>query len=154
MIKIVNGNLLDAKEDIIGHQTNASGGFGSGIAGQIKVKYPVVYRDFIYWYTMFESDQLLGKCQIVKLPNESSKYVANLYGQLNYGSNKGVVYTNYDALKSALTFLKEYAVLNELSVALPVFLGCGLANGSWDTVYKMIEEIFEDYDVVLYKYNG
>lgn len=32
--------------------------------------------------------------------------------------------------------------------------GCGIANGDWKIVYKIIEEVFRDYDVTLYKLGG
>ncbi|WP_411668007.1 hypothetical protein [Bacillus subtilis] len=39
MIKIIQGDLLEAKENIIAHQVNCKGVMGSGIALQIKKKY-------------------------------------------------------------------------------------------------------------------
>ena len=29
--------------------------------------------------------------------------------------------------------------------------GCGIANGDWKIVYKIIEEVFSDSEVVLYE---
>ena len=43
MIKIVEGNLLKAKERYICHQTNCKGMMNSGVALQIKNKYPKAY---------------------------------------------------------------------------------------------------------------
>ena len=31
MLKVIDGDLLDAKEDIIGHQVNCQGVMGSGV---------------------------------------------------------------------------------------------------------------------------
>ena len=39
-MEIIEGNLLEAPERIIVHQTNCMGVMGSGIAKQIKAKYP------------------------------------------------------------------------------------------------------------------
>lgn len=36
MIKIIQGDLLEAKENIIAHQVNCKGVMGSGVAKQIK----------------------------------------------------------------------------------------------------------------------
>lgn len=69
---------------------------------------------------------------------------------MNYGRQK-VRYTDYDALRSALVSLKRLAVDHDRTVALPWMIGCGLANGDWNVVYKIIEEVFEDYEVSLYK---
>jgi len=40
---------------------------------------------------------------------------------------------------------------NNLSIAIPYGIGCGLAGGKWDIVYDIIEEVFNDYDVVIYR---
>jgi hypothetical protein len=37
------------------------------------------------------------------------------------------------------------------SIALPYNLGCGLDGGDWIVVYKIIEEVFNDYDVTIYE---
>ncbi|RAP14807.1 hypothetical protein HS9_00130 [Bacillus velezensis] len=40
---------------------------------------------------------------------------------------------------------------NTRSITLPYGIGCGLAGGNWNDVNKMIESIFEDYEVTIYK---
>ncbi|MFP3389481.1 macro domain-containing protein [Brevibacillus sp. SIMBA_040] len=146
---IVNGDLLKASEDIIGHQVNCKGVMGSGVAKLIKEKYPEAfefYKDKCN--TTADKQELLGMCQLVECTN--GKTVANLFGQLKYGRGKEQ-YTDYSALESALLELKNRAMNINSSIALPFNIGCGLANGSWDVVSKMIEEIYSDYDVTLYK---
>lgn len=145
---MVNGDMLDAKEDLLGHQVNCQSVMGSGIAKLLKDKYPnllVEYKEYCSKHTT--PAELLGKCQIVKV---GSKQMANLFGQLNYGRQK-TLYTDYEALRTALVALKNYAVQNSLSVALPYNIGCGLANGDWQIVSGIIEEVFSDYEVTLYK---
>ncbi|WP_223260709.1 hypothetical protein [Bacillus sp. LNXM65] len=44
MIKTVDGNILEASEDIICHQVNCKGVMGAGLAKQIKSKYPNIQR--------------------------------------------------------------------------------------------------------------
>ncbi|WP_168898328.1 macro domain-containing protein [Bacillus sp. ISTL8] len=158
MIKVVEGDILQASEDIIGHQVNCRGVMGSGLAKQIRNKYPEAYDDYILFCKTVPSSELLGCHQFVFVPDCDTrrfKIVANLFGQFNYGRQKGVLYTDYKALETCLSELKEYAKEDELSVALPYKLGCGLANGDWDNVvYPMIERIFTDYDVTLYKFGG
>jgi O-acetyl-ADP-ribose deacetylase (regulator of RNase III) len=150
MIKVVNGNLLDATENIIGHQVNCQATMASGIAKQIRARYPTVYDKYVEASNKLHPVERLGTCQIVKVDN--NKYVANLFGQLYYGREKNVVYTNYIALEAALSQLKGLAETQGLSVALPWRIGCGLANGNWDDiVYPMLHNIFLDYDLTLYK---
>lgn len=149
MIKVINGDLLDATEDIIGHQTNTKGVWGSGIAKAIKDRYPEAYLQ--YQLSCHEyGDKLLGLCWMTKV--DEARVVANLFGQTTFGRNKNVVYTDYNALRSALQSLKIRAKKFGYSVALPYNIGCGLANGDWNVVYGIIEEVFRDYEVSLYRW--
>lgn len=148
MVKYVKGNLLDASENIIGHQVNAQGVMGSGLAKQIRSKYPEAYIAYKEYSEQNSPYDLLGRCQLVTAGE--NKWVANLFGQLNYGRGK-YRYTDYDALRTALTSLKEAAKRIDVSVALPKFIGCGLANGDWNVVSEIVEEVFEDYEVTIYE---
>jgi O-acetyl-ADP-ribose deacetylase (regulator of RNase III) len=150
VIAIVEGDILKAKEDIIGHQVNCCGVMGSGLAKQLKDTYSnlhPMYKEFCDNHNPYE---LLGECHIV---SAGSKKIANLFGQLNYGRKK-VRYTDYDALRLALYSLGEYAARHEMTIALPWGIGCGLANGDWDVVYQMIDEVFENGEATLYKWKG
>ncbi|MNI53229.1 Macro domain protein [compost metagenome] len=120
---------------------------GSGVAKVLKEKYPIVYTSYMDFCKNKTPDELLGQLQLVLT---GDKVVANIFGQLMYGRSK-TVYTQYEALKKGLSTLKNYAKERDLSVALPYNIGCGLANGSWEIVEKIIEEVFRDYEVTLYK---
>jgi len=148
-VKMIEGDLLNAAEVILGHQVNCQGVMGSGIARAIRAAYPHVYESYKEKCDLqADKRQLLGECQLIG--TAGGKVIANLFGQYRYGRSNQV-YTNYDALRRALVQLKQQAMLKEASVALPFNIGCGLANGDWAIVSRMIEEIFDDYDVTLYK---
>lgn len=150
MIRIVDGNLLNAEEQIMCHQVNAQAVMGSGLAAQLKNKYPVVYSEYrkLCDKTPNKKD-LMGICQMIKV--DSDKYVANLFGQYYYGRNKSIVYTKYDALEQSLVKLCEFARSNNLSVAIPYEIGAGLGNGDWNEIYNRIDKVFKDYEVALYR---
>ena len=40
MVKIIEGNLFDTKANIICHQCNCQGVMGSGVAAEVKRRYP------------------------------------------------------------------------------------------------------------------
>jgi len=149
MIKIIDGDILQAKEDIRCHQTNAKGVMGGGIAKQIKEKYPEVYKAYKELCDKHNPNDLLGEVQYVEC--HDGYVIANLFGQEGFGRNKQ--YTNYDALRNALNIVYKRAKQYHESVAIPVNLGCGLAGGDWKIVYGAIEEVFHDYDVTLYRFN-
>lgn len=73
------------------------------------------------------------------------KIIANMFSQKE---NFDTDYLNMDI---ALTYIKEFAQKNNLSIAIPYGIGSGIARGDWNKVYKIIEEVFSDYDVTLYK---
>jgi O-acetyl-ADP-ribose deacetylase (regulator of RNase III) len=148
MIKIIKGNILYATEDIIAHQCNCQGIMGAGLAKQIRNKYPEVYESYKrYCNNTIDKSTLLGCTQFVNCFN--GKCVANLFGQYGYG--RDTQYTDYDALEFCLKKVNNKAIQHKQSVALPYGLGCGLAGGDWNIVYRIIEEVFKDYDVTIYK---
>ncbi len=150
MVSIIKGDLLQCTEEIFGHQVNCQGVMGSGIARQIRDRYPIVYEEYIRYCEGKSPEELLGQCQLVET---DQKTVANLFGQLNYG-REPVLYTNYEGLRRSLQSLKNYAQQNGKQVALPYLIGCGLANGDWSIVSRMIEEVFENYEVTLYQFGN
>ena len=155
MIKIIEGDILNAKEDIICHQANTMGVMGSGLAKQIKNKYPKVYENYHYicQQALNRKESLLGQV-IWGVLTSDGKIIGNLCGQNKYGRDKQ--YTSYDALKKALTVVYKSvtspnSVLKDMTIAIPYKIGCGLGGGDWNIVYEMIEEIFKEYDVTIYK---
>ena len=121
---------------------------GAGLAKQIRNKYPEVYESYIKYCKGSGSQPLLGCVQTVIC--HDNKIIANLFGQYNYGRNKQQ-YTDYDALKESLEGILSLARLFDDSIAIPYGIGCGLAGGDWNTVYEMIEDVFKDYEVTIYK---
>lgn len=150
-IKIIEGDVLNAQEGIIGHQVNCYGIMGAGLAKQIKVRYPNVFKEYSSLCNLYENRDkrldLLGQCQFVAIGTD--KYIANIFGQYGMGTSRQQ--TDYDALYKGLLELKAYSVKNELNVALPYGLGCGLAGGDWNIVSDMIADIFIDRNISLYK---
>ncbi len=150
MIKYKNGDILDASENIICHQVNCKGIMGSGLAKQIKDKNPqayLLYKNHCKYYNY--PLKLLGTCFMVQ-SDDKQKIIANIFAQDGYG--KGLQ-TNYDALEMGLFNLKKCAKATDYSIAIPYKIGCGLANGDWNIVFDIINRIFDDYDVTIYKLN-
>lgn len=147
---IEEDDIFNGYAHIVGHQVNAQGKMNSGIAKTVRKDYEKAYLEYMSLFETKTSDlSKMGKCQIVKCEN---KIIANLFGQRFYGRDKSVVYTDYDKLKEALISLKNYSKNNGYIVSLPYNIGCGLANGDWDNkVLPMINEVFSDYYVLLYK---
>jgi O-acetyl-ADP-ribose deacetylase (regulator of RNase III) len=152
MINYMVGDLLSAKEDIIVHQVNCQGKMGSGIALQIKNKFPSAYNDYMSLFKPKRSrPELLGDVRISMIKDEKTcKYIAHLFGQEFYGYD-GKRYTNYDSLYKGLQYVKDQANQFNKSVAIPYKIGSDRGGADWDIVLKMIEKIFDDYSVTIYK---
>lgn len=150
MIKIIEGNILNAKEDIIAHQVNCQGVMGAGLAKQIKSKY---YNSYLTYKNMCDEaedkKELLGR--IKQYRENDGKTICHIFSQLDYGRSKRQ--TDYEALHKGLKKLEIVARNTDKTIALPFGIGCGLAGGDWSIVYKIIEDVFKDYEVTLYKFN-
>lgn len=160
MIKIIDGDLLEATEDIIGHQVNCMSSMGSGVAVDVKEKYPRAFSEYLVMCGYYDEEEtvgrrkkdMLGEVQFVLV--EDDKFVANIFGQLTYGKmGSGQVFTNEKALKKGLKKLRKFAEENQLSVALPYKIGSVRGGSRWEKVEQYIEEAFEGYEVTLYKYD-
>lgn len=147
---MIDGNIFDCKEDIIVHQVNCQGVMGSGLAKQIKEKYPEVFNGYYHYCKTQELKDIFGTALICEASD--GKYVANLFGQDKYGQG---LQTDYDMFKKALQEIHDFAKEQNLSVALPYKIGCGLAGGDWNTVFDIITEIFfDDVPYEIYKLEG
>jgi O-acetyl-ADP-ribose deacetylase (regulator of RNase III) len=137
------GNLLDAPVDYICHQVNCQGRMGSGIAKQIRERWPVVYDSYI----QVAHPVWLGCTQKVVINDKQT--VINMFAQEHYGYD-GKRYTSYDAFWSCLGEIKEQ-VPKGSKIGFPYKIGCGLGGANWQVIFQMIMEVLgEDYQVYIY----
>lgn len=149
MIKIIEGNLFDTKADVICHQCNCQGVMGTGVAAEVKRRYPKVYESYHADY--LEGKLVLGYVNF-SVANEK-QVIANLCGQEKYGYD-GKEYTNYDKLQECFERVVEYLKTHygkRPTVAFPYLMSCHRGGGDWNVVYQMIEETFEDYEVEIWR---
>lgn len=163
MIKIIDGDLFTSDARIIAHQVNCQGKMGSGVALQVRNKYPNVYNRYIE----VSSPDMLGQIQMVPVDSKwnefdcgsiviphDEKFVCNMFAQNKYGYD-GKLYTDIGALEECFT--KLYWTIHEKNnnfmskIAMPYKVGCCRGGANWAEVYKMIEDIFVDCDVELWR---
>lgn len=148
MVKIVNGNLLDATEDLICHQVNCQGVMGSGVAKAIRDKWPEVYDRYVAYTHTYQGGDLLGSILIVPIGNAKGG-VINMFSQNNYGYD-GSRYTSYDAFYTCLEKIRDN-VSRHCSIAFPYKIGSDRGGASWDVIYAMICDVLGDRDVTIYR---
>lgn len=153
MIKIINGDITKTEMDIIVQQVNCKGVMGAGLAKQILKVYPFVkkaYQDYREGFLMRGATEkdLLGHVNFCSAPGYDQT-IANIFGQVDIRKNRydKTVYTDEEALLKGIQKVKKLAEAYHLSVAIPTYIGCGLAGGDWSSIKPKIEEIFEDSDV-------
>jgi len=159
-ITIKNGTIIHAHEHIIAHQVNGLGVMGGGVARQIKQAYPGVFQRYKTFVSNHSSpEELLGRNLMIVTdgkpayqydPSNGAKIISNLFGQARIGTSEKQ--TDEKALRKALEHLYEFAKMAHLSVAMPYGIGCGLGGGDWNEVQTIIEDVFKDYPVTLYRY--
>jgi len=145
----IKGDLLASDCDTIAHGCNCFNTMGSGIAYQIKVKYPGAWKADFFGTRAGDKNKLgtFTKAQC------KDKLIYNLYIQYDYGRlNK--VYLEYDKLEQTLEAMKQDLVSLDIyassKLGLP-HVGCGLAHGDWNIVKQIIERIF--FDKIIYVYS-
>jgi O-acetyl-ADP-ribose deacetylase (regulator of RNase III) len=146
MITELKTDLLKAEVDAIGHCANCFNTMGSGIAKQIKAKFPEAF--------LADSKTTAGdrtkfgnfSVGLVSPENKTSptiKLVYNLYGQYYYGKDSRKL--NYESIYTALIAMRHDCVSKPVrSIGFPKNMGCMLAGGAWSIVSSMIESVFND----------
>ena len=163
MIKIIEGNIVNAKTDFIIHQVNCQGVMGSGVAKALRDYDDGIYKHYRKFceFCKFESEELLGTCDAYLL-KDRGQIVLSLFAQNKYGYD-GKQYTDIEAFRDGLRYISQHFEkkkkkmglseknLHQISVALPYKIGCGRGGADWEVVYKIIEEELKDYNVELWR---
>ena len=139
MIKIINGDLLEAKAEYICQQSNCISVKPHGLSKAIKDKFdidPYSNRRCFYGknYAVSEDHSKPGTIQVFKSKN--GQKIICMFAQYgmgkpnSYGQNK-----INDSFEKRLEWfnqcLLEIAKLKPKSLAFPYRIGCGLAQGHW-----------------------
>jgi O-acetyl-ADP-ribose deacetylase (regulator of RNase III) len=147
-IELINGNVLDVfadrKINFLAHCCNMQNVMGAGIAKYIKRLYPEAYEADTKWFLNKNPD--FSHMSMAKIG--VNRYVANIYGQRYYGTENRQL--NYAYLKLGLSQLARVTDGGDC-IGLPYGMGCGLAGGDWDIVQPIIEEVFINHNVKIYK---
>ena len=174
MVQFVKGNLLESNCDYICHQVNCQGKMNSGIAKQIREKWPVVYKNYMSKYDAVSdlaiktyggyengldvSEILLGDIQIVGLwdnyhTTDRHQSVINMFAQQHYGYD-GRRYTSYDAFWNCLNLIKQ-TVPKGKTIGFPKKIGCDRGGANWPVILEMITEVLGvEYKVFIYYLEG
>lgn len=136
-VKHVTGDLFALDVDAIGHGVNCKGVMGAGIAVAFKDKFPMMYHD--YQKLCYMMHLWPGQVFVWRM---GDKTVYNIASQYEPGAD-----ASYDALATALLFVRFDAERYNLkSVALPQ-IGCGIGGLEWQHVSRLMTVIFSNSPV-------
>lgn len=133
------GNILtEVTDGIIVHGCNARGAMGSGIALQIKTKWPNCYTTYVDAIT---DGRGLGTIVAWAHPTQNL-IVANAIIQNDFGKD-GRQYVKYSAIHRVFTAV-ALAAVEGFDVHYPL-IGAGLGGGNWSIISDIIDECFAPY---------
>lgn len=158
---IVKGDLLTTPVKYIAHQVNCQGVMGAGVALQLKKKYPALiemYSTFIQDYKDCNGGvPPLGNYCAYDTKDIMDHTIINIFGQNQYGCSK--CYTNYDAVYQAFSYFHSDLIADreacydaQLPIAIPYKMGCGLAGGDWEVMYRLLLKIEKDFNILFIAY--
>lgn len=113
---------------------------GVGIALQIRNKWPVVYKNYKADCDSFAENprKMLGHVQDTLVSD--GLVVANCFGQVYPGKGGNMI--EYGAWNTILDKLSDLSNYFHLDLHMPYMIGCGLAEGEWDTILGKIKTKF------------
>lgn len=159
---ILKGDLLTTPVKYIAHQVNCQGVMGAGVALQLKQKYPELMERYVEFINDFKGCNYdippLGKSLCYDTKDIEGHIIVNIFGQNQYGCSK--CYTNYDAVYQAFENFHDYLIADheacwdaQLPIAIPYKMGCGLAGGDWEVMYKLLLKIERDFNILFICYS-
>lgn len=145
MIRYVKGDLLNSNLKVIAHGCNCQGVMGSGIARQIRQRWPNVYEVYNLKYQVMGLE--LGTILPVQTPD--GRVVINCMTQGNFGGD-GQQYVDYDAIASCIDAID--AKIDNWDVSEVGFpqIGAGLGGGDWNRIESIIESHAKNFIPVVY----
>ena len=161
--KEIEGNIFNVGAQVIVHQVNCMGIMGSGVAKQVRDRFPNVYLSYLHTVKTLNHD-CLGGCLVIDSEIAGLR-IANLFGQYYYRGYKAdelyvfdefwkkpelskedglpVRFTNYEAFWNGLTRLKDELKPEEVRIAFPYNIGSDRGGANWNVIREMIKAVFE-----------
>jgi O-acetyl-ADP-ribose deacetylase (regulator of RNase III) len=159
------GSIFDVGAQVIVHQVNCMGVMGSGVAKQVRDRFPSVFLAYHHAVRTLDYN-CFGGCLVVETKENPGLRIANLFGQYYYRgfkedelylvdefwkqpeidkqTVKAIRFTNYEAFWSGLVRLKEELREDETKIAFPYKIGSDRGGADWEVLKEMIKSVFKD----------
>lgn len=143
MLQLAKGNLIDMAEqglfDVIVHGCNCLNTMGSGIAAEIRSRYPEAYEaDTEASRLWTDPADKLGNFSTyaTSLVQGHPFIIVNAYTQVNFAP-RGIDHFEYDSFK--LILRKLAIIYPDKSFGFP-YIGMGLAGGDKERIIALLED--------------
>lgn len=147
MLKEIDGDLIEGFKkgdyNVIAHGCNCYATMGAGIALTIGNEFPIAKkadREF----KIPNGHLRLGKYSLCRTKHG---YIYNLYSQFMPGPDFRMFYFK-KSIKAMVKSIDNLFPNKDAKIGLPL-IGCGIGGADWQEVKKVIEEVFEGYDVTI-----
>lgn len=151
MLQYIKKDMLTVERGVLCHGVNTQGRMASGIAKEIRKKWPGVYKAYAQ---MGMGSALLGQADVIQVDDADELFVANCYTQISCGRKGRYADPNaiHHSLNAVCTFVNvRWQTVTDKS--LPVYMpkiGCGLGGLDWETdvepVINQLTEKWQDID--------
>lgn len=153
------GNMFEGPEKFLLHGCNSKGVMNSGVAKELRRRYPEAFNVYRKQYEAFlkmtASGIPVGNYSFVEVNRIG---IFNLVTQENYGYD-GKCYFSYEGFQKGLESidkyfysLKYYYKVIDPEVAMPK-IGAGLAGGDWSKISTIIESTVKNFQPVVYEFS-
>jgi O-acetyl-ADP-ribose deacetylase (regulator of RNase III) len=147
-----NSNITEVTQGVIVHGCNAQGVMGSGVAKQLRAKYPEIYVDYLDGLEEYSTENLSPLGAVFLSEVRPTLVIANAITQEFYGKD-GRKYISYTALEEALGFVQKVAMASNVVVHIPYLIGAGLGGGDEKTILEIVEKTMYNTDCILHHFN-
>jgi O-acetyl-ADP-ribose deacetylase (regulator of RNase III) len=147
-----NSNITEVTHGVVVHGCNAQGVMGSGVAKQLRAKYPEIYVDYLNHIESCKKDKMPVLGFVVYTQVSKDLHIANAITQEFYGRD-GKQYIDYTAVLYALMRTARYANALQAQVHVPYLIGAGLGGGDEKTILEIIEKTMYNTDCILHHFN-
>lgn len=145
-IDYLTKDITTVDKGVIVHGCNCSGGFGSGVAGAIRKKWPYAYEAH---KEMGVGEELLGTVNILLRVTEDV-VIVNGYTQVKYGRD-GKRYADVAAIYKVLSQTAEFVDGGGYKDLYMPKIGAGLGGLDWETevlpIVEMVSSEFPDVNI-------
>jgi O-acetyl-ADP-ribose deacetylase (regulator of RNase III) len=142
------GDILSIDHGIIVHGCNSHGVMGSGLAAQIKAKYPRCFSQYKDYCERWRTEKNPAKSilgNVVVYQHSADIIIMNAITQEDFGRS-GKRYVDYQAISNSFAnILRIASEIYKYHIVNYPLIGAGLGGGEWSIISEILNSEFSKY---------